>query len=206
MYIITIITKMSGANVINLDGEDLFYTNRMWYGKQYIISYITAYPANIHSYLNQIVYFIIEKRNKGYIPANSITNCNHNAEIILGGLRFTYEDNIIPGRCFSKQKIILYNSENTYTNKEEIEEVYGNQIGLIGMSFHALSYISFDLGGTDSIHIAIDTTTTSRVDKYIAQLYIGHSEEELEQIIRMRYKYKEYKVCDIYDQPRSVCR
>ena len=204
VYIINTIIEMSASNVINLDGEDLFYTSRMWYGKRYIISYITNYPENIQNYLNQIIKFIIDKREFGSIHSNSMTRCNDNAKIILGGLRFNYEGNVIPRRCFSKEKIILYGSDIIYTDKDAIEEVYGNQLAIIGLSFHALSYISFDIWGGDSIHIAIDTTTTSRVDRYIAELYIGNSKEELEQIIRMRYKYKHYNVCGIYDQPRHI--
>jgi len=195
---------MNTSQVININGEELNYKEKMWHGNRYIITYITEYPENILCYLNQIVCLIHKKRCAGIICKNSIGECNKNTEIILGNLYLDPEASaIIIGRCVTKKKIILCGCESN-NECDEISEIYGNQRGLIGMSFHALSYISFGLNCFGEIHIAVDTTTASVCDKYITQIYIGTTSEELEKIIRLRYNYNHYTVCDIYCNPGDV--
>lgn len=196
---------MNELQIININGDQLNYKQYMLYRFPYIVTYISEYPEKIKCYFNQIVDLIRIKRREYKISSNSTTDCNKNAEIILGSLEFDYRDNIIIGRCITKKKIILCGSENKNYSNEVIEEVYGKQTCIIGMSFHSLSYISFGLIGMGDIHMAIDTTTSSNVDKFMVQIYVGTSEEELEQIIRLRYKYEYYRICDIYKNPGECC-
>jgi len=200
--IVMYIFNMDTRQMITIDGEELNYKEYYWYGKPYIVSYMSEYPENVKCHFNQIADLILNQREYGRISANSMTDCNKNAQIILGVLNLKQRDEaIIIGRHVTKQKIVLSGSYIDYDNHDELEDIYGSQLAIMGLSFHALSYISFALSMNGNIHIAVDTTTTSNCDKYFIQMYIGRTPEELEKIIRLRYRYTNYNVCDIYDHP-----
>jgi len=173
----------------------------MFMGNEYIVSYLTDYGAPVKERLTDIARIVYNCKENHIIPYNTLAECNKVAERIALRLDFRQSDtSIIMGQCVTKGKIVLSGSNIPY-NEEDVYEIYGSQLGITGVTFHALAYASFHLCGYGGVYIAIDGSSSSRVDKYFVNILVATSPEELEQLVRIRYQYEKFKLCSIFEHP-----
>jgi hypothetical protein len=52
-------------------------------------------------------------------------------------------------------------------------------------------------------YIAVDVSSSSRVDKYFVNILVATSLKELEQLVRIRYQYEKFKLIGIFDHPNA---
>jgi hypothetical protein len=190
---------MSGTIIIN--DTELYYRSYPFMGYKFIVTFITDYNESVLVRLKDIARIVFNCKSSGIIPYNTLSECNKVAERI--SIRLTFDQSsssIIIGQWVTKKKIVLGGGSFPY-NEGDVAEIYGSQLCITGSIFHALSYVNFQLVGYGEVHIAIDGSSSSRVDDYFVNMIIAQSLEELEQIIRTRYQYREFVVCDIYDHP-----
>ena len=88
-------------------------------------------------------------------------------------------------------------------NEEDVYEIYGCQLSITGSAFHTLAYVTFQLVGYGCVYIAVDASSSSRVDKYFVNILVATSLEELEQLVRIRYQYENFKLIGIFDHPNA---
>jgi hypothetical protein len=190
---------MSGTIAIN--ESEIHYRSHMFMGNEYIVSYLTDYGAPVKERITDIARIVYNCKENHIIPYNTLSECNKVAERIALRLDFEQSDtSIIIGRHVSKGKIILSGKSIPY-NEEDVYEIYGCQLSITGSAFHALAYATFHLSGYGCVHIAIDGTSSSRVDKYFVNMLVASSLEELEQLVRIRYQYETFKLGSIFDHP-----
>lgn len=190
---------MSGTITIN--DSEIYYRSHMFMGNEYIVSYLTDYGAPVKERLTDIARIVYNCKENHIIPYNTLAECNKVAERIALRLDFRQSDtSIIMGQCVTKGKIVLSGSNIPY-NEEDVYEIYGSQLGITGVTFHALAYASFHLCGYGGVYIAIDGSSSSRVDKYFVNILVATSPEELEQLVRIRYQYEKFKLCSIFEHP-----
>jgi len=193
---------MSGIVIIN--DVELHYKSYEWVGKKFIVSYLSEYNDSVLFRLKNIFNIIYNCKYNNIIPNNSLSECNMVAEKIAVRLNFDQDmSSVIIGRHVSKGKIILSGRSIPY-NEEDVYQIYGSQLCITGVSFHALSYVTFCLSGYGQVHIAIDGTTSSRISEYMANLFVAPSLEELEQVLRIRYQYTDFNLGDIYAYPDKI--
>ena len=190
---------MSGTITIN--DSEIYYRSHMFMGNEYIVSYLTDYGAPVRERLTDIARIVYNCKENHIIPYNTLSECNKVAERIALRLDLDQSDtSIIIGRHVSKGKIILSGKSIPY-NEEDVKEIYGSQLCITGVAFHALAYASFHLSGYGGVYIAIDGSSTSRVDKYFVNILVATSPEELEQLVRIRYQYETFKLGRIFEHP-----
>jgi hypothetical protein len=175
----------------------------MYMRNEYIVSYLTDYGAPVKERLTDIARIVYNCKENHIIPYNTLSECNKVAERIALRLDFQQSDtSIIMGQCVTKGKIILSGSNIPY-NEEDVNEIYKSQLCITGVTFHALAYASFYLCGYGGVYIAVDGSTSSRVDKYFVNILVATSLEELEQLVRIRYQYKTFKLGSIFEHPNK---
>jgi len=191
-----------GSIAIN-DVEVLYQSHRSM-GNDYIVTYLTEYPLSVRIRLSQIVEIINNCKRNGVLPYNTLSECNKIADRLHYRLNFEQLDSsIIMGQCVTKNKIVLGGTSYPY-NEEEVYEIYGKMLCITGVSFHCLNYVNFYIMGHGDVHIAVDASTANICDKYSAHLCVGSSLEELEKIVRARYQYEHFVLCNPYDNPHNT--
>jgi hypothetical protein len=194
----------TAKGIIAINGVEVLYQSHMSMGNEYIVTYLDEYPFSVRIRLSQIVEIINNCKSDGVIPYNTLSECNKIATRLHYRLNFTQLDcSIIIAQWVTKKKIVLGGSSHPY-NEEEVCEIYGNQLCITGVSFHCLNYVNFCISGHGEVHIAVDASGTSRCDKYCAHLCVGSSLEELEKIVKARYQYEYFVLCDPYDDPHKA--
>jgi len=188
-----------GGIIIN--DVEVLYQSHMIMRNEYIVTYLSEYPRSVVIRLSQIVNIIINCKENGVLPYNTLTECNKIADRLHYRLIFDQLDSsIIVAQWVTKKKIVLGGSSYPY-NEEEVYEIYGKQLCITGVSFHCLNYVNFCISGHGDVHIAIDASSSNRCDKYSAHLCVGGSLEELEKIVKARYQYEYFVLCNPYDNP-----
>lgn len=186
---------------ITINDVDVLYQSHLSMGKDYIVTYLTEYPRSVVIRLSQIVYIINNCKEDGILPYNTLSECNKIADRLHYRLSFEQLDSsVIVAQWVKKNKIVLGGTSYPY-NEEEVYDIYGKQLGITGVSFHCLNYVNFCISGHGDVHIAIDASGANRCDKYSAHLCVGSSLEELEKIVKARYQYEHFVLCNPYDNP-----
>lgn len=192
---------MNGTITIN--ESDLHYRSHMFMGNEYMVSYLTDYGASVKERITDIVRIVYNCKENRIIPYNTLSECNKVAERIALRLNFDQSNtSIIIGRDVTKGKIVLSGSSIPY-NEEDVCEIYGSQLCITGSAFHTLAYVTFQLVGYGCVYIAVDASSSSRVDKYFVNILVATSLEELEQLVRIRYQYENFKLIGIFDHPNA---
>jgi hypothetical protein len=190
---------MSGTITIN--GVELCYRSHPFMGNKFMVTYLTDYDKSVLFRLTDIARIVFDCKCSHIIPYNTLSECNMVAERISIRLKFEQStSSIIIGQYVRRKKIVLGGGSIPY-NEEDVVEIYGSQLCITGSAFHALSYVNFHLVGYGDVHIAIDGSSSSRVDEYFVNMLVAPSLEELEQLVKTRYQYQKFVVCDIYDHP-----
>jgi hypothetical protein len=190
---------MSGTITIN--GVELCYRSHPFMGTKFMVTYLTDYDKSVLFRLNDIARIVFDCKCSRIIPYNTLSECNKVAERISLRLKFEQSSSsIIIAQHVTRKKIVLGGGSIPY-NEEDVAEIYGSQLCITGSAFHALSYVNFLLVGYGDVHIAIDGSSSSRVDEYFVNMIIAPSLEELEQVIKTRYQYRQFAVCEIFDHP-----
>ena len=190
---------MSGTIAIN--NVELYYRSHPFMGYKFMVTYLSEYDKSVLFRLNDIARVVYDCKTSGIIPYNTMAECNTIAERISVRLKFEQSpSSIIIGQHVTNKKIILRGVSTPY-NEDDVAEIYGSQLCITGVAFHALSYVNFYLTGYGDVHIAIDGSSRSRVDEYFVNMIVATSLEELEHILRTRYQYEEFIVNGIYDHP-----
>jgi hypothetical protein len=191
---------MSGTITIN--ESELHYRSHMFMGNEYMVSYLTDYgSSSVKERITDIARIVYNCKENRIIPYNTLSECNKIAERIAIRLNLEQSDtSIIIGRQVTKGKIVLSGSSIPY-NEDDVYEIYGSQLSITGTSFHALAYVTFHLSEYGCVYIAVDASSTSRVDKYFVNMLVATSLEELEQLVRIRYQYETFKLIGIFDHP-----
>ena len=194
----------SAKGSIAINDAEVLYQSHMSYGNKYIVTYLTEYPRSVQIRLSQIVEIINDCKRNGIIPYNTLSECNKIADRLHYRIEFDQLDSsIIICQWVTKKKIVLGGTSYPY-NEEEVYDIYGKQLGITGVSFHCLNYVNFGISGHGEVHIAIDASGANRCDKYSAHLCVGSSLEELEKIVKARYQYEYFVLCDPYDNPHKM--
>jgi hypothetical protein len=147
---------------------------------KYIITYIEEYNAGLDTILKKIFDRIFAHYEKGSLSYRNV--CGVNAEFICKNLK-------ISGLTLGK---IIINNWVTINDKviEQIESVYGDIDMNIGVSYHALAYLTVIIEGTN-YYVAIETTSCV---PYKLQFYVASNQPEFEQIIKTRYQCSNFKI------------
>lgn len=194
----------SAKGSIAINDVEVLYQSHMSYGNKYIVTYLTEYPRSVQIRLSQIVEIINDCKRNGIIPYNTLSECNKIADRLHYRIEFDQLDSsIIICQWVTKKKIVLGGTSYPY-NEEDVYDIYGKQLGITGVSFHCLNYVNFGISGHGEVHIAIDASGANRCDKYSAHLCVGSSLEELEKIVKARYQYEYFVLCDPYDNPNKM--
>jgi hypothetical protein len=173
----------------------------MFMGNEVMVSYLTDYGTPVRERIIDIARIVYNCKENHIIPYNTLSECNKVAERIAIRLNLDQSDtSVIIGRHVSKGKIILSGKSIPY-NEDEVNEIYGSQLCITGVAFHALAYASFHLSGYGGVYIAVDGSSSSRVDKYFVNILVATSPEELEQLLRIRYQYETFKLGSIFEHP-----
>lgn len=190
---------MSGTITIN--ESELHYRSHMYMGKGVMVSYLTDYGNPVKERIIDIARIVYNCKENNIIPYNTLSECNKIAERIAIRLNLDQSDtSIIVGQDVTKGKIIMGGKSIPY-NEEDVYEIYGSQLSITGSAFHALAYVTFHLSGYGGVHIAVDGTSSSSVDKYFVNMLVASSFEELEQLARIRYQYETFDLVNIFDHP-----
>ena len=190
---------MSGTITIN--GVELCYRSYPFMGNKFMVTYLTDYNESVLFRLKDIARIVFDCKCSRIIPYNTLSECNMVAERISIRLKFDQSmTSIIMGQCVTRKKIVMGGGSIPY-NEEDVAEIYGSQLSITGSAFHTLSYVNFLLVGYGEVHIAIDGSSSSRVDEYFVNMIIAPSLEELKQVIKTRYQYQQFAVCGIFDHP-----
>ena len=189
---------------ITINDVEVLYQTHMSYGNEYIVTYLTEYPRSVQIRLSQIVEIINNCKCNGIIPYNTLSECNKVADRLHYRIEFDQlETSVIICQWVTKKKIVLGGDSYPY-NEEDVYEIYGKQLGITGVSFHCLNYVNFNISGHGEVYIAVDASGANRCDKYSAHLCVGSSLEELEKIVKARYQYEYFVLCDPYDNPHKM--
>lgn len=198
-YNIIEMERAKGSIAIN--DVEVLYQSHTSMGNDYIVTYLTEYPRSVVIRLSQIVEIIHNCKENGVLPYNTISECNKIADRLHYRLKFDQLDtSVIVAQWVTKKKVVLGGDSYPY-NEEEVYEIYGKQSGITGVSFHCLNYVNFCISGHGDVHIAVDASSSHRHDNYSAHLCVGSSLEELEKIVKARYQYEHFVLCDPYDNP-----
>jgi hypothetical protein len=190
---------MSGT--IKINESELHYRSYAFMGNEYIVSYLTDYGPPVKERLRDIARIVYNCKENIIIPYNTLSECNKVAERLAIRMNFNQSDtSVIIGRNVSRGKIIM-RGDNIPYNEDDVYEIYGSQLGITGVAFHALAYVTFHLSNYGEVHIAIDASSTSHVDKYFVNMLVATSIEELEQLAKIRYQYEKFGLVGIFDHP-----
>ena len=191
--------EMNGT--ISINDDEIHYRSHLYMGRNVIVSYLTDYEACVIERIKDIARIVYTCREDYIIPYNSLCECNKVAERLAIRMDLRQSPtSVIVGQHVTKGKILLRGGSMSY-NKDDVHEIFGCQKCIMGASFHALAYVTFHLNNHGSVHIAIDGTTSSRVDTYFANMLVAPSIEELEQLAKIRYQYEKFDVVSIYHHP-----
>ena len=186
---------------IKINDSEIQYRSHAFMGNEYMVSYLTDYGPPVKERLFDIARIVYNCKDNYIIPYNTLSECNKVAERLALRMNFNQSNtSVIVGQHVSKGKIIMNGNSNPY-NEEDVYEIYGSQLCITGVAFHALAYVTFHLSCYGGVHIAIDASTTSRIDKYFVNLLVASSLEELEQLVKIRYQYENFNLVGIFDHP-----
>jgi len=155
--------------------------------KKYIITYVEEYNTILDKYLINIFEDISLYNQRGLVRCENVSGPN--AEFICKNLK-------INGVTTLGQIIISDGVIKNDEIKKTIESVYGD-IGLtIGATYHALAYLKVSIEEIE-YYLAIETTNC---DRYKLQFYVGSNENELENIIKIRYQSNDVRISSKCDE------
>ena len=178
--------KIGDDTLFNYKTDTLL--NYKIYENKYIITYVEEYNEALNIYLYNIfkrleLYYQLGKLSYGNVAGD-------NAEFICKNLK-------INGVTTLGQIII---SDGVIKNDEieTIESVYGFIGASIGATYHALAYLKVSIEETE-YYVAIETTIYDH--RYRLQFYVGSNENELENIIKIRYQSNDVRISSKCDEP-----
>uniref|UniRef100_A0A6C0KY84 Uncharacterized protein n=1 Tax=viral metagenome TaxID=1070528 RepID=A0A6C0KY84_9ZZZZ len=170
-----------------LDYKTVTLLNYKIYENKYIITYVEEYNEALNIYLYNIFQHLEFYYQIGKLSYSNVAS--DNAKFICENLK-------INGVTTLGQIII---SDGVIKNDEikTIESIYGNICLTIGASYHALAYLKVSIEETE-YYVAIETTICD--PRYRLQFYVGSNENELENIIKIRYQSNNVRISSEFDK------
>ncbi len=160
-------------------------------GNKYITSFISEYPPEIDTRIDQVFNQIFPLYYSRHLEYSNV--CGPNSDYICKKVK-------IDGITFGKL-IITFQQWRTQSDRAEaiktISDVYGSTVLSIGSTYHALAYFETTINDK-KYYVAIETTIC---EPYKLQFYVGTTPEEFKTILTTRYQCNDFAItfeCDKY--------